>query len=235
MGTLVSDGPHWTEAAIQLGLTDKTRVTMNYGGTIGDRQFKLTTDDLGALLKLVDINENVQGGSFTLIGKAEDRKGKRVLVTEANGSDYRVVGAPALARLLSVASLSGIGALLSGQGIPFTTLSGQVLFAVDLFRLNEERAYGCALGINASGNVDRETGLMSVTGTLVPAYTLNSVLGNIPVLGDLLVGGAGQGIFAANFRIYGQRDDPQVSVNPLSTLAPGILRKLFLFSPGGGP
>jgi hypothetical protein len=74
---------------------------------------------------------------------------------------------------------------------------------------------------------------MGIAGTLVPAYTLNSVLGNIPVLGNLLLGGEGQGIFAANFRLYGPRDDPKVSVNPLSTLAPGVLRNLFLFSPGG--
>ena len=73
---------------------------------------------------------------------------------------------------------------------------------------------------------------MDIAGTLVPAYTLNSVIGDIPLLG-LLVGGAGQGLFAANFRMYGPRDEPHVSVNPLSTLAPGVLRNLFLFSPGG--
>lgn len=230
---LVSDGPHWTEAAISLGLSDKTSATVTFGGASGARQFKLTTDDFGALLKFGDVYDNVQGGTFSLTGAAEDRKGQRVLVAQASGADYRVVGAPALARLLSVASLSGIGALLSGQGIPFTTLAGQVIFAGDLISLDGMRAYGGALGINASGNVDRETGQMNITGTLVPAYTLNSVLGDIPLLGNLLVGGEGQGIFAANFRVYGQRDDPRISVNPLSTLAPGVLRKLFLFSPGG--
>jgi uncharacterized protein DUF3971/AsmA-like protein len=231
--TLVSDGPHWTEAAIMLGLADKGSVSMNYGGVSGDRQFKLTSDNFGALLQLVDVYDNVQGGSFSLTGTAQDHNGKRMLVVDASGADYRVVGAPALARLLSVASLSGIGALLSGQGIPFSTLAGQVIFSGELISLNGMRAYGGALGINASGNVDRVAGTMSIAGTLAPAYTLNSVLGNIPVLGNLLVGGEGQGIFAANFRIYGQRDDPQVSVNPLSTLAPGVLRQLFLFSPGG--
>jgi hypothetical protein len=52
------------------------------------------------------------------------------------------------------------------------------------------------------------------------------------VLGDLLLGGQGQGLFAANFRVAGSLDDPKISVNPLSTLAPGFLRKLFLFEPG---
>lgn len=229
---LVSDGPHWTQAAITLGLGDKASATIDFGGALGERQFKLTSDDFGALLTLADVYDNVQGGSLVLTGTAQDRDGKRILVTDASGSDYRVVGAPALARLLSVASLSGVGALLSGEGIPFSRLGGEVIFAGDLISLNGARAYGGALGINASGNVDRLSGAMDIAGTLVPAYTLNSVLGNIPVLGDL-VGGAGQGIFAANFRVYGQRDAPKVSVNPLSTLAPGLLRQLFLFSPGG--
>src|SRR6185437_3484174 len=210
---LVSDGPHWTQAAIVLGLGDKATASVNFGGALGERQFKLTTEDFGALLKLADVYDNVQGGSLVLTGAAQDRDGKRVLVADAVGSDYRVVGAPALARLLSLASLSGVGALLSGEGIPFSRLAGQVSFAGDLISLNGVRAYGGALGINASGNVDRVTGAMNIAGTLVPAYTLNSVLGDIPVLGDL-VGGAGQGIFAANFRIYGQREAPKVSVNP---------------------
>ena len=233
LAKLSSDGPHWTEAAISLGLGAKASVAMNFGGAIGDRQFKLSTDDFGALLRLGDVYDNVQGGSFTLTGAAEDRNGTRTLVAEATGADYRVVGAPALARLLSVASLSGVGALLSGEGIPFSRLAGQVSLSGDLISLDGMRAYGGALGINASGTIDRAAGEMSISGTLVPAYTLNSVLGNIPVLGNLLLGGEGQGIFAANFRVYGPRDDPKISVNPLSTLAPGVLRNLFLFSPGG--
>lgn len=230
---LASDGPHWTEAAIALGLGGKSEAQVNFGGALGPRQFALRTNDFGALLRFLDVYDNVRGGRFSLTGRAEDRSGERILMTEASGSDYRVVGAPALARLLSLASLSGIGALLSGEGIPFSRIAGQVVFAGELISLKGMHAYGGALGINASGNIDRKTGAMDVTGTLVPAYTLNSVLGDIPVLGNLLVGGAGQGIFAANFRVYGQRDNPQISVNPLSTLAPGVLRRLFLFSPAG--
>lgn len=230
---LSSDGQHWTDASILLGLGDKSAATVNFGGAIGAGQFKLATDDFGELLRIADVYDNVRGGTFGLTGKAEDRNGTRMLVADAAGADYRVVGAPALARLLSIASLSGAGALLSGQGIPFNRLEGQVIFSGDLISLNGLRAYGGALGINASGNVDRAKGQISIEGTLVPAYTLNSVLGNIPVLGNLLLGGEGQGIFAANFRLYGPREDPKVSVNPLSTLAPGVLRNLFLFSPGG--
>jgi len=144
------------------------------------------------------------------------------------------VQAPALARLLSLASFSGISARLSGQGIPFNRIQGGVNFTTGAIALDNLRAYGGAIGINASGTIDRAAGQMNVSGTLVPAYTLNSIIGDIPVLGDILVGGKGQGIFASNFRLYGPFSDPQMSVNALSTLAPGVLRNLFLFSPRGG-
>ena len=68
---------------------------------------------------------------------------------------------------------------------------------------------------------------LDLQGTIVPAYALNSIIGNIPVIGSLLLGGEGQGLFAANYRVTGSAADPEVSVNPLSALAPGFLRRLF--------
>ncbi len=231
--SLASDGVHWQNAHIAGKLSDTTSFKLDYDGTGNGLPFKLTSDDFGALLKLMGIYDDIAGGRFDLSGHAEDRDGKRVLVTTADGADYRVVRAPTLARLLSLASFSGMGALLTGKGIPFNRLEGEVDFTEGLIALSNARAYGGAIGINASGVIDRAAGQMNIAGTLVPAYTLNSVIGDIPVLGDLLVGGAGQGVFASNFRVFGPIDKPDVSVNALSTLAPGFLRNLFVFSPRG--
>jgi len=81
----------------------------------------------------------------------------------------------------------------------------------------------------SSGSLDLKADTIDLNGTLAPAYTVNSLLGRIPLLGDMLVGGEGQGVFAANFRIKGATADPKVSVNPLGMVAPGFVRKLFLF------
>lgn len=230
---IVSDGPHWQRASVDAKLSDKTKASLRFGDAAGAGKFKLTTDDLGALLKLMGIYSDIEGGQLDLTGHTEDHAGQRVLVTTADGSDYRVVRAPTLARMLSLASFSGMNALLTGQGIPFSRLQGEVDFATGKITLANMRAYGGAIGINASGTVDRAAGQMNVSGTLVPAYTLNSIIGDIPLIGNLIVGGEGQGIFAANFRVFGPIDNPDVSVNALSTLAPGFLRNLFLFSPRG--
>jgi len=70
-------------------------------------------------------------------------------------------------------------------------------------------------------------------GTIVPLYGVNQVIGAIPLLGDLLTGGEGQGVFAFTYGIEGPLDDPRVTVNPLSVLAPGFLRNLFFLEGDG--
>jgi hypothetical protein len=37
----------------------------------------------------------------------------------------------------------------------------------------------------------------------------------------------GEGLFGFNYRLRGTADDPQVSVNPLSILTPGMFRDIF--------
>jgi len=62
---------------------------------------------------------------------------------------------------------------------------------------------------------------------VVPAYTINRIIGQIPLLGQILTGGDNEGMFAATYSLKGPLADPEVSVNPLSALAPGLLRKFF--------
>lgn len=193
-------------------------------------KFSLTTDDFGALLATADVSDSVVGGKLSVQGTAAaDVKGRR-FTGRAEGSDYRFTKAPFLVQLLSVASLSSIDTLLvGGEGIPFTSLKADLVLYDGKLTLHHARAYGDAMGVNVDGAFDFDAGKLDLDGTLVPAYTLNSALGNVPILGDLLLGGEGQGLFSANFRMGGEIDSPAISVNPLSPLAPGILRKLFLF------
>ena len=94
------------------------------------------------------------------------------------------------------------------------------------------RAYGPALGITVEGQVDFDSDGADLRGTLVPAYTFNRILGQIPLLGPLLTGGEGEGFIAVTYGISGALDDPKIEVNALSALAPGFLRGLFHL--GGG-
>src|SRR5690606_34039123 len=83
--------------------------------------------------------------------------------------------------------------------------------------------------------IDFGRNAVDIEGTIAPAYVVNSILGNIPVIGDLLQGGKGEGIFAATYKARGSLDQPEITVNPLTALAPGFLRGLFdVFNNEGG-
>ena len=185
-----------------------------------------SADDAGALLKAVGVTPNVVGGRLEVSGATDLTEGSP-LTGKIRMRDYKVVNAPVLARVLSVALLTGIGDALRGEGISFSILETDFTFAEPRFEVKNARASGASLGITANGVIDIEAEKIDLTGTLVPAYAVNSLLGKIPVIGDILVGAPGGGIFAANYKIEGSLEDPKVSINPLSTIAPGFLRNLF--------
>ncbi len=191
------------------------------------QRLNATAGDAGALLTAVGITPNVVGGSLEVHGATDPAVEGNPMVGRVQMRAYRVVNAPVLARVLSVALLTGIADSMRGEGIGFSILDGEFVFQEPRVEVRNSRASGASLGITANGVVDIAAETIDLNGTLVPAYAVNSLLGRIPVIGDILVGGRGGGIFAANYRVEGPLADPRVSINPLSTIAPGFLRNLF--------
>ena len=220
---LLRDRGGWQAIKIDGSYANGHRLALS----LSDQKLHFASDDLGASLALFGVADNVVGGRLAIDGTLAEMGGHRLWRAHFDGSDFSLVRAPALARLLSLASLDGIAGLMSGSGIPFVTLRGDVAFTHGRLSIDRLIAYGGALGITAMGWLNPGQDRIDIDGTLAPAYALNSVLGNFPVLGSLLMGGEGQGLFAASFRLTGSNDDPTVTVNPLSALTPGLLRHLF--------
>jgi hypothetical protein len=224
---LLRDHGRWQSIKIDASYANGHRLALSLGSPDGSRKLHLDSDDLGATLGLFGIADNVVGGKLAIDGALSETDGHQMLHAHIDGADYRLVRAPTLARLLSLTSLDGIAGMMSGSGIPFTNLRGDIAFSRGAITLSRMIAYGGALGISAQGWLNPGEDRIDVDGTLAPAYALNSVFANFPVIGSLLMGGEGQGLFAASFRLTGSNDDPTVTVNPLSALTPGLLRHLF--------
>jgi uncharacterized protein DUF3971/AsmA-like protein len=222
---LMRNGGIWQTAKIDGRYMNGRQLSVRLGEGDG-RRVVFQSDDLGAAMKLLDIADNVVGGSITMTGLLTDAGGKRGLRGHIEGENYTLVRAPVMARLLALPSLTGIASMLSGSGLPFMSLSGDFAYSGSRITLDRLLAYGESLGITAKGWVDTNQDRLDLQGTLAPAYALNGILGNFPIIGPLL-GGGSQGLFAANYRVSGASNDPNVTVNPLSALAPGILRQIF--------
>jgi hypothetical protein len=93
--------------------------------------------------------------------------------------------------------------------------------------LRQLRAHGGALGLTVAGSIDLHTSSMDLKGTIIPLYKVNTVVGKIPLVGDVLLGGTGQGLVAVAARVTGHLPEPHVSVNPASVVTPGFLRGFF--------
>jgi uncharacterized protein YhdP len=224
---LSREGADWRAAEFDARFPNGHRLSLRSANEAGRRDLTFRSDDMGSMLSLLDITDNIVGGQVTVTGQAVEKAGKQVVAGHIEGADYALVRAPVFARLLSLPSFSGAGSMLEGSGIPFTTLRGDFAYGEDRLVLDNLVAYGGAIGVTGNGVAELGRDRLDLQGTIVPAYALNSILGNVPVIGPLLLGGEGQGLFAANYRVTGSAADPQVSVNPLSALAPGFLRRLF--------
>lgn len=236
-GRMERDTDIWYRTDLDAEVGEKGFLKVRYAPDPADARILTLvaeTDDAGATLRGLDVISQIRGGKLTLSGRSQPGDPGQSLVGKADLTDYRVQDAPVLARLLSATSPRGFANFMSGQPIAFSRLSGDWLWHKDGITLRDMRTSGSQVGLTLEGNIDLKRDDVALQGTIVPFTTVNRLLGIIPLLGDLLVGGEGQGLFAATYRVKGPTDNLDVGVNPLAVLAPGFLRNLFFLPQPAG-
>ena len=138
-------------------------------------------------------------------------------------TDFKVSKVPALAQLLTLASLQGIADTLSGEGIRFESFEMKANTKGNLMNIEDALAIGPAVSILLDGYVDKGK-IVSLRGTLVPATKLNAIIASIPVVGDILVGTkTGEGVVGVSFKMKGPPKKIKTTVNPIKTLTPRFI------------
>jgi hypothetical protein len=89
------------------------------------------------------------------------------------------------------------------------------------------------LGATIDGMIDYSRDELHLRGTLVPLYGPNNLLGQLPILG-LFLGGEKEGLVGITYEVVGKPGNPVLRINPISALAPGLLRKVFEFPMNNG-
>lgn len=223
-------GSTWFSAQLSAVTTTGAPVAVSLEPTENGRFLRITTDDAGALLADMGLVRSVRDGRLVVSARYRDNEPGRPLVGDLDISDFRLVNAPLLARVISIAGVTGILDALQGVGIGFGHLATTFRLNDGVVEFREGRMVGPSLGITFDGQVDLDRDVVALQGAVAPAYAVNGILSGIPLIGDILVGGEGEGIFALTYAASGHAGDPQVAVNPLSALTPGMLRNIF---PGG--
>lgn len=88
---------------------------------------------------------------------------------------------------------------------------------------------GDQVGAVFQGMVRDQRGRMDMTGTFMPAYGLNRLFAELPLIGIILGNGTDRGLIGITFKLTGKLESPDLIVNPLSIIAPGVFRNIFEF------
>ena len=196
-------------------------------GRQGGISVSLRSDDAGRLLDDLSISDAGQGGALRVRGRLPP--GESVLEGVAELSDLRVAGRKALDGVVTIARRDGVIERKSEGyegGYSFTRVEAPFRLNGGIVTVTDALATGPLLALKVNGDYDLGSDQLDLQGVLTPAYAVNGILNNIPVIGELF-GGEGEGLFAMNFTVVGDASDPRISANPLSILTPGILRRIL--------
>ncbi len=189
----------------------------------------IDSNNAGSTLRVLRLYDNMTGGILKIEAKRDQNKN---FIGHARIRDFSIHNTPLLAKVLTVASFSGIVDLLTGEGLSFSHFDAPFEYKNSILFLKNANMFGNVLGINANGTVNKTTQDVKLKGIVSPAYSINQFLGRIPLVGTALAGKDGT-IFAVNYAVEGKLDNPKIEINPLSVLSPNSIKDLFS-EPSGG-
>lgn len=228
VGEVVYDGKRWRNIAMDAKVAGGAPLSLRLIEVAGGRALQVSAQDAGAALRALNITDTVVGGTLSIRASADDRTPDAGFTGSADLRNYRITRAPVMARLLAMASFEGLGNLLAtDRGVEFGTLVLPFRYRQGLIEVKDGRAEGSQIGVTISGRVDSRRDTANLSGTIVPLYMLNSMVGKIPLLGEVIVKEKGGGLFAARFAVEGDLKNPSFTVNPLAMLTPGPFRRIF--------
>ena len=194
-----------------------TQVTGRIVPREGRSALRVVSDDAGGVFRDAGLLKQGRDGAFSLtllpIGQPGNFDGT-LRVTNT-----RITDAPAMAALLNAVSIVGLVSELAGQGITFGEVNARFRLSPSQITLYESSATGPSIGISMDGVYDMPTERLAMEGVISPVYLLNGI--------GSLISRRGEGLIGFNYRLTGPTSAPSVQVNPLSVLAPGIVRDIF--------
>jgi hypothetical protein len=197
-------------------------------GTNGRQVVYMETNDAGAFFRFTDIYPKIVGGEmWVALDPQSADKAPQEGILEIR--DFTVRGEATLERVAAAPAPQHPGA--PAPGVDFSRLRVDFTRSLGRFTIRDGLVKGPAIGATVDGYIDYPRSDVRMRGTFVPLYGLNNMFGQIPIVG-LFLGGSNEGLIGVTYEVVGPPSAPILRVNPISAIAPGLLRKFFEF-PGG--
>ena len=189
----------------------------------------LSSDRSRPFLSGLGFAKGFSNGKLSFISEKMDKNTSHAKITLTN---FYIKEMPILANLLSLTSFTGIVDTLTGKGVFFDKSYLEYEIKDKILTIKDAYGTGDSLGYTLEGKINPD-GFVSIDGNLVPAYLVNDIIRKIPILGKVITGKQGDGVFGASFKIKGQPDALKTTVNPIRTLTPRFIQRFFdLFREG---
>jgi hypothetical protein len=120
-------------------------------------------------------------------------------------------------------------------GLSFSRMRAEFTRSTGKLAIRDGIVSGPTMGATIEGWLDYAQNQVRMNGTFLPAYGLNNIFGQIPIVGLFLGGGSNEGLIGITYEVVGTPGAPDLRVNPMSAVAPGVLRKIFEFNTGRRP
>ena len=188
----------------------------------GNKLMIISSDKAKPFLSNYEFLEGLKGGTLNV---QREYLSDNLSVTEVKVENFYLKKMPVLTKILSLASLTGALDILEGKGIFFKEAYLKYELNNNELKILDCYGTGPSLGFVLEGMVG-ENRFTSLNGSLAPANTINNIVREIPVVGKILTGKKGDGIFGASFKIKGN-DKLQVEVNPIKTITPRFIQRFL--------
>ena len=197
-------------------------ITMKNNKKDNKKYLEIYSDLTSPLLTNYSFFKGLSGGNLLYTSILEESYSTSKLKIE----NFKVVNAPGVIKLLSLADLGGLADLAEGEGITFDVLEINMEKSQEELKLNEILALGPSMSVLMEGY--QNSNITSLRGTLVPAKTLNKFIAKIPLIGDIVIPKEiGEGLFGISFKMKGPPGQIKTSINPIKTLTPRFIQKVI--------
>ncbi|MDB5523247.1 MAG: putative transrane protein [Rhizobium sp.] len=230
---------------LKLTTTKGVVASMNFSAVTRSRQavvikrdgvegaIDITAGDAGAVARFTDFYRNMNGGLLNVTLKARNATSWRGSIDIRN---FALVNEQRLKSIVSARSgkdgrslSQAVKADIDVSSQKFRRGFARILLDGKQVRVENGIVRGDEVGATFQGLVRDEKGRTEMTGTFMPAYGLNRLFSELPLIGSILGNGRDRGLLGITFKLEGPFDQPKLSVNPLSLIAPGVFRNIFEF------